>query len=168
MVDLSYVNSVPTPTPEYSTIFLAGYAWELASKNIDGKPLSEILSEWMQNRLDGKKYLMSLMPKSYLVATSDTISFDDIFMITKEWNLDCFIGVFDESHNAMFVFNEEFGTVHVSFNPANVPTNASDVSGQFEKVLKKGFVNDCKASTGGNRERLEEYYQSVIEPYIRA
>jgi len=166
LMNLSYTLSMPTPTNEFRWVFIADYNWALRTKEINGKSAPDILTAWMRMMTGPTKYVMSLVPKTYLFATTDSVSFEDIFAISRRWSIDCCIGVFDDSMKTMFVFNEEFGTVYVGFDPDHVPLNVDDVSAQFDQVLEGGFVDECRGRTGGDRDRLEEFYQSVVAPYV--
>ena len=166
IVNLSYANSIPTPTPGFVSTFMMGYAYQIKNTQCNDKYLSEFLTEWMEAMPGKYKYLMSLFPKNYLFAKSKSITYNDIFDVALEWTPDCFIGVFDDSKKMMFVFSEEFHVTHVSFDPRYVQSGMSDISDRFKLVINDGFVSDCKARTGGNRKRLEEYYQSVIVPFV--
>ena len=162
-VDLSYAESIPTPTPGYKSAFFTGYAFEIRKNKFKDRLISDVLNEWLNTTLGDEKYLISLFPKSYLVTKARTIEFDDIFNITRAWDLDCFIGVFDRTGKTMFVFSQEFALVHVSFDPNNIPAEFDNVSELFDNA---GFVNDV-VGRGGNRERIEEYYKTVVKPFIQ-
>jgi len=166
IVNLSYANSIPTPTPGFVSTFMMGYANQIKNTRSNNKYLSDVLTDWMEAMPGKNKYLMSLFPKSYLFAKSRSITYNDIFDVALEWTPDCFIGVFDETQKMMFVFSEEFNVTHVSFDPKYVQSGMSDISDRFNLVLNQGFVEECIGRTGGNRERLEEYYKSVIEPFV--
>jgi len=166
ITNLSYADSIPTPTPGFISTFMMGYSYQIENTLCNDKKLSEILTEWMAAMPGKNKYLMSLFPKSYLFAKSESITYSDVFDVALEWTPDCFIGVFDDSKKMMFVFSEEFHVTHVSFDPEYLQPGMSDISDKFKSVLNKGFVKDCAGRTGGNRERLEEYYCSVIQPFV--
>lgn len=165
-VNLSYYNEIPAPDPRLTNTFIMGRAFNLNKTKLNDMGLNELLSDWMQSMPGKDKYVMSLFPKSYLLAKSDSINFDDIWGITREWGIDCFIGVFDDSQKMMFVFAEEYGVVYLGFDPSMVPNNFAEVSTVFDGVVKDGFVDKCRYFTSGDPARLEEYYRSVIVPFV--
>lgn len=161
-VDLSYALSTPTPTPGYKSAFAIGHAFEIKKRKFKDRMLSDVITDWLNTTLSEEKYIMSLFPDTYFLAKTDSIDFEDIFNITKGWGIDCFIGVFDRSSKAMFVFAEEYTVMHVSFDLNNVPAEFSAVSDQFDST---GFITEATAR-GASLERVEEYYKTVIKPYI--
>lgn len=164
MVDLSYAVSIPAPTLGFKTTFMPGYAYEFRRRKFKDRMLSDVLTVWMNSTLSNEKYLMSLFPKSYLLAKANSIDFDNIFEITRLWSVDAFIGVFDKTGKAMFVFAQEYGVVHVSFEPSNVPAEFDEVSDQVDKA---GFLKDMQGRTGGDPDRIKEYYNTVVKPVIQ-
>jgi len=162
-IDLSYAASIPTPTPGYKNAFVTGFAFEIRKIKFKDRLLSDVLTEWLNTSLDEDKYLMSLVPETYLLAKAKSIDFDDIFNLTRGWDVDCIIGVFDSAGKAMFVFAQEYGVVHVSFDPDNIPLEFADVSSLFDS---DGFVKDAQGRTGGDPDRIDEYYNTVVKPFI--
>ena len=165
-VDLSYAKSIPTPTPGYKTAFLTGYAYDIKNTKLKEQSLGDLMTEWLNAKLNGEIFVMSLIPESYLLAKGNSIEFEDIFNITRLWGIDCIIGVFDQSNKSMFVFAQEFGLTHISFSPDHVPDNFDEVSAPFENVVKEGFVKEAQGRTGADGKRLEEYYEVVVKPFI--
>ncbi len=120
----------------------------------------------MQLLRGDEKYIMSLFPKSYLFATSSSVSFEDIENITFSWGVDCFIGVFDSAREIVFVYAEECGMVYVGFATSNVPPQFDLVRNVFEAKTRSGYVEANQAVTAGQRERVEEYCQKVVIPVM--
>ena len=161
-IDLSYTKSIPTPTPGFRSAFFTGRAYEIRKKQFQDRMLSDVITEWLNTTLGSEKYLMSLAPETYLLAKTTRIDFEDIFMITRGWDIDCIIGVFDSASKTMFVFAQEFALAHISFNPDNLPAEFTEVSAQFNS---ESFVTELTAR-GGKLDRVEEYYEAVVKPFV--
>lgn len=161
-VDLSHALSIPTPEPSHKSAFAIGHSYEIKKRQFKDRMLSDVITDWLNKTLGDEKYIMSLFPDTYFLAKSKSIDFEDIFNITKGWGIDCFIGVFDKSSNAMFVFAEEYTVLHVSFDPDNVPAEFSELKDQFNSA---GFVKEV-AARGANLDRAAEYYEAVVKPFV--
>lgn len=165
-VDLSYAKSIPTPTSGYKTAFFVGHAYETKAAKFKNRALADVISEWLDTTLDGDKFIMSLVPETYLLAKSESIVFEDIFKISNGWGIDCIIGVFDKAGNSMFVFAEEFALTHISIATSQLPAEFDEVSGLFDSVETKGVVRELQGRIGGDVERVKEYYEKVVKPFL--
>ena len=63
----------------------------------------------------------------------------------------------------MFVFAEEYAVVYVSFDPSNEPAEFTEVS---DLVNSADVLKEILGRTGGNRDRIEEYYKTIVKPFI--
>lgn len=163
---LSFADSVPTPTPDYKVGFIAGRTSDFNSIKIGHMSAAETLEELLGSYLTGNKYIMSLSPKAYLLATSTNISLEDIICISRVWTVDCFIGVFDDAGQTMAVFSEEFGVTHIS-------TLAPSSFSHLERMttLSRPYLNDefgryAAGRYGGEASRFQEYFNSAINPFL--
>lgn len=164
--NLSYANKIPAPHPNFEHQFILGRAYDLKSGRQGSKAVSELLTNWMETMPGDTHYLMSLHPSSYLLAKCKSVTFEDIFNITRVWGVDCFIGVFDETAKMMFVYAEEYGVVHVSVDPSMELTKKEDVKNKFDSDVREGIVKKLEYITSGETIRLNEYYKAVITPYL--
>ncbi len=165
-IELSFSKKEPVPPSNFRTAMMLGQSFHLEKTEKEGVCMKDVLDEWMQLLRGDEKYLMSLIPKSYLFATSSSVAFDDIENITRSWVIDCFIGVFDSTHEIVFVYAEEWGMVYVGFATSNVPPKFDLVQDVFEAKTRSGYVKANQAVTAGQRERIEEYYQKVVIPVM--
>lgn len=162
MIDLSYASSIPTPVAGYKNTFLVGHAYEAKKRQFKNQMQSDVITGWFDKNLGGEKFLMSLSPETYLLAKADSIDFEDICTVIREWGVDCVIGVFDRTGKAMFVFSEEFAVTHISLDPDKVSAEFSEVADLFDST---GFVK-AVMGRGGSRERMEEYYEVAVKPFV--
>ena len=117
--------------------------------------------------LSGKsKFLISLNPAHYLFAVASDIDFTNVFDVARNWSIDCQIGVFDETEKVMFVFDPEFGLIYYSFDSACAPSNFDDFSSFFNTEVKSTFVSQGKERTGADKDRIRNYFDTVIAPAI--
>ena len=166
MVDLSYAPSIAVPAPGYENTFVSGYAWEVRKLDLDGAPLTDTLDKWLLAMPGRRKYVISLAPETFLCVETESVTFQDIFAITRNWSINCSIGIFNDSSKVMFVFGEEFGLIYAGFHPDHVPEEFDKVSSIFEKVIERGYVEDSWDRGVGQRHRLEEFFEQVVKPYI--
>ncbi len=166
IVDLPFKDSIPVPLKEFSNAFLSGRAFDLNQAQYFQRKISDLLTEWMTTLSGGNNYLVSLFPSTYLVAKSKSITFDDVFMVTRTWGIDCFIGVFNESNTAMFIFSQEFGWANVSFKQSCAPPELRGLANEFRQKLDDDIVRLHWDYMGGERSRHQAYYQNAIEPFV--
>jgi len=160
-VRLSWHNAVPRPIVKYSNSFLAMYPDDLETIEYRGEKLSDLVTRWMSLMPGTEKYLVSLNESNYLFTVSNKIKVDDVLCVANSWNIDCFLGVFDDSQTMMFVFDVEFGVVYFSFDPSHIPEGYDRVAEHYCKQFEKEFVQDAEIRTGADADRVLEYYQKV-------
>ncbi len=76
--EFPYSKNESVPSSNFRTVMMLGRAFDLKKTEKEGACMKDVLDEWMQLLRGDEKYIMSLFPKSYLFATSSSVSFDDI------------------------------------------------------------------------------------------
>ena len=161
MVPMSWGGRIPCPLDGTANTYLAKTLFELKKSTYQNQHISDLISTWMQ-KLPGKnKYLVSLNQKDYLVAVSESINVEDVLTVAKTWNIDSYIGVFDDTCSTCFVFDVEFGLTLISFEPSNAPAGYEQFSQTFNKEFKKFFARDAKLRTGADPARAKEYLERI-------
>lgn len=160
-IQLSWGGSIPTPPAIFKNTFLAKELYELRGLTYRSETVSDLISRWMQSLPANEKYLVSLNPKNYLVATAEQIHYDDIFTVSRTWNIDSWIGVFDKECTSVFIFDLEFDVVIVSFSPSSTPEGYAQFSQTFNNEFNEIFVRDAKLRTGADPLRAQEYMDKI-------
>ncbi len=160
-LQFSWGGSFPSPKENYTNTFIAKEIYEIGKTKYQSEYLSELLSKWMRCMPKGKKFLISLNPKNYLVATAKLIEYSDVFTVYRTWNLDSWIGVFDKSCSMVFIFDVEFGIVITSFAPATAPEEYEEFSHFYNRDFREVFVRDAKSRTGADPSRAQEYMYKI-------
>lgn len=160
-LQFSWGGSFPSPTEIYKNTFLAKEMYEIGKSKYRSEHLPELLSRWMQSMPVGDKFLVSLNPQNYLVATAESIEFSDVYTVYKTWNVDSWIGVFDKRCSMVFIFDIEFGVVTTSFDPLTVPNGYEEFSRFYNDEFREVFVRDAKFRTGADPSRAQEYMDKI-------
>lgn len=157
----SWGGSFPSPANNYTNTFLAKEMYEVGKSKYQSDLLSELFSRWMRLMPAGQKFMISLNPQHYLVATAESIEYSDVFMVYRTWNVDSWIGVFDKSCSMVFIFDIEFGVVITSFDPATAPEGYEEFSQFYNDEFRNIFVRDAKLRTGADPSRAKEYMDKI-------
>ena len=164
MTRLSFGAVVPRPLSNYRNAFLARYHFDLKSMEYGGERVDELLTRWMGLMPGDEQYLASLNPSEYLFAATERVRFEDVSGVARCWNLDCWIGVLDNSGKMLFVFDAEFGVTYLSFHPDCSPDGFDIFAQKSNAEFKEVFARDGKLRTGADQERIKEYYERVVAP----
>jgi len=76
----------------------------------------------------------------YLVATGPIVKLSSICEVSRQWMLECFIGLFDDEGKSCFLFDSEFEIVVCSFAPDQVPEGYESFARHFTDSFKSTFV----------------------------
>lgn len=166
LMAMSWGGCVPCPKEGCTSTFIAGQMFDLTVDVHETQSLSKILSNWMLEFLSGTKYLISLNPAHYLVATADNIEFDDVFTVSKAWSIDCYIGVFDETGSAAFIFDTEFWVTTASFASMPESDEVRAFCKKYNDEFKEIFIRDNHLLSHAAPERTQEYFDKVISGAI--
>lgn len=166
--ELSWGSILPSPLTDFETTFIAKYHFEFRETEFNGKLLSEISNELMRLMPGSEKYLVSLNDSDFLFSVTDKVEFEDVFIVAIDWDIDCYIGVFDSSQKMCFVFDAEFGIAYFSFHPDYLPDGIQEFTESFNSEFEREFVQNGKFRTGADPERIAEYYEKVVLPANRS
>jgi len=162
--ELSWGAILPCPLKGRSTAFVAAYPYDLKSMYHDGESLESLVNRWLGMMPCQTKFLASLHESAYLVSAARSIAIADVHEVTGIWNIDAYVGVFDESSSMIFVFDVEFGSVYVSFDDNCLPDGFEDFARVANAKFRDVFVRDAKFRTGADPARAEEYFRVALEP----
>jgi len=166
MVNMSWGDPMCCPKVPRSNTYIARQMYDLTKNTYKSQSLSTILTNWMDEYLSGTKYLVSLNPAHYLVTTTDSIEFDDVFTVSSAWSIDCVLGVFDETASVVFIFDAEFWVTTVSFASTPVSDEVEAFSKQYNAEFNEIFIRDNHLLSHADPERAQEYFDKVISPFI--
>lgn len=157
----SWGGNFPCPPSNFKNTFLPKELFELRNSTFKTQKLSVLISNWMRKVPTQEQYLISLNQDNFLVTTADNIDFEDVFVVSRSWNLDSWIGVFDKSCTMSFIFDLEFDVVIASFAPSSVPDGYEEFSRFYNDEFREVFVRDAKFRTGADPSRAQEYMDKI-------
>lgn len=158
---LSWNSKIPRPKEDKINTYIAKELCDLKEDKFNSQILSDIISSWMRDKLTGTKYLVSLNPEHYLVASSDTVAFEDVFTVSLAWSIDSWIGVFDEAGTLSFIFDTEFWVTIMSCDPSILTKEIQDFSTYYNDEFKEIFIRDNHLLSHADPERVQEYFERI-------
>lgn len=161
LASMSWGGGIPRPAEGRCSTFIAKEMAYFKKDTYKSQSLSNILSTWMQEKLTGTKFLVSLNPAQFLVATSNDIEFVDVFTVSRTWSFDSWIGVFDDTQSILFLFDIEFSVVIISCDPTIVSDEMKSFFNDYNSEFEEIFVRDAKFRSGIDPLRAQEYFDKV-------
>jgi len=161
LASMSWGGRIPRPAEGRSSTFIAKQMAYLKKDIYESQSLSNIISTWMHEKLAGTKFLVSLNPAQFLVATSNNVEFEDVFTVSRTWDIDSWIGVFDATQSFLFLFDVEFSVVIISCDPTIVSDEMKSFFNDYNSEFEEIFVRDAKLRSGIDPVRAQEYFDKV-------
>jgi len=131
-----------------------------------GESYEILIDRWMGLLPCATRYLASLEESNYLFSVADRVTVADVHEVTGKWDLEAFVGVFDESNTMVFVFDGEFGCIYMSCVTERMPDGFEEFANIVNAEFQEVFVRDAKLRTGADPARAEEYFRVALEPAI--
>ncbi len=154
-------TALPVVPHHNHNTYIAHNVRSLKDIEYEGDYLFDCIERYMDLLLGKTKYLVSLHSVDYLVATGTSVSLTSICEVARQWHLECYIGLFDDSGKSCFLFDGEFETIVCSFSPDAVPAGYDRFSKYFTDEFNETFVRDARKRTGANPERAKGYYETI-------